>query len=273
MNERGWILVPLDGTRGAERSLTLAGMLARVYDLRLDVVHVLDPTETSAEVGTATTPFEDYGARLVLAYGLPGETRFRTVAGPTAPTLIGIARESAMVVMASHGRGGFRAMILGSVADKVVRSSECPVVLVPTMGDGTVTPRTILVPLDGSSVAEQALPHARRLAEGFGAQVVLMRAFNAIVMADVEFGYYDVPLSLLDDVQAYLDSVALPGEKTVVFEGDPTNAIVATVEDERIDMVVMTSSGKGLAGRLILGSTTDRAMRSVRKPMMIVRAG
>lgn len=270
---RHGILVPLDGSQGAENALDMARILAPIYGARLTLVYVLDPDENAAGLESASANFRRYAEEIIGSRGLPAGTRVRTVVGSPARSLVDLAQDASVVVMASHGRGGVRAMLIGSVADKVVRSSESTVVLVPAVGPPPGIPRIIMVPLDGSSASERALPVARRLAAAFGAKLLLLGAYNPVVAADVEFGYYNVPLSLAEDTERYLRSVAGPGEETVTVDADASTAIITTANLRDVSMVVMSSSGKGLAGRLILGSTTDRVMRSLHRPLMIIRAG
>jgi len=266
------LLVPLDGSSGAENAVAFAKMLAPVYQAQLDIVYVLDPAENSASYEAAAEAFHRYGESLAARHGLPADVQMRIVAGPAAKALIELADASALVVMATHGRGGFRAMFVGSVADKVVRSTGTTTVLVPAVGPPPAVPRAILVALDGSAMAEAALATARRLAGAFGARMVLLRAYNASVAADAEFAYYNVPLSMENDVTQYLAGIANPDEERVVVDADATDAIVRTAAQYDAGLVVMTSTGKGLAGRLILGSTTDRVMRSLHRPLMIIHA-
>lgn len=273
MSNKPSLLVPLDGSAGAENAVAFAKLLAPIYQARLDIVYALDPAENSASYEAAAEAFRRYGESLAARQGLPADVQVRIVAGPAARTLIELADASALVVMVTHGRGGFRAMFVGSVADKVVRSTDTTTVLVPAVGLPPGVPRAVLVPLDGSVMAESALATARRLAGAFGARVVLLRAYNASVAADAEFAYYNIPLTMENDARQYLAGIANPDEERVVVDADATDAIVRTAEQYDAGLVVLTSSGKGLAGRLILGSTTDRVMRSLRRPLMIIHAG
>lgn len=267
------ILVPLDGSKNAENALPLAAMLASVYDAHLHVVHVVEPEHDAATLASATDAFARYGERLVGDYALPRERcRFQCFQGSPAKTILALAEQSAWVVLASHGRGGFRATFIGSVADKMVRGSPVPVLLVPGIGRPAGPPVTVLIALDGSAEAEHGLHTARRIAAAQGARVVLLRAYSVLLTPGSELAYFppELPEMLIDDATSYLATVAQPGEETQVVRGDAATAIVEVSRALDAGLVVMTASGKGLAGRLALGSTTDRVMHSLHRPLVIM---
>lgn len=268
------VLVPLDGSKNAENALPGAAMLSRVFDLALEVVHVLDPAHDSATLEAESRAFDAYGRRLADDYALdPDRCRFQVFRGAAAETILGLAAGAIWIAMSTHGRGGFRAMFIGSVADKVVRGTPVPMLLVPGVGRPPETPSRVLVALDGSAEAERALEPARRIGRQFGAHLTLLRAYSLIppVAAGWEAGYPSEVLEIAaSDASTYLARVSLAGEETVAVRGDPTRAITTTAAEIGADLVVLTASGKGLAGRLALGSTTDRVMHTLHRPLIIM---
>jgi nucleotide-binding universal stress UspA family protein len=136
----------------------------------------------------------------------------------------------------------------------------------------TLDKRPILVALDGSPEAERGLEAARDLAKRAGAKIVLVRAFSIPPPVGIEFAYYppDLLTTMQTAAQEYVAGAAQPGERTVLIQGSPAGAIEQAATDVNAGLVVMTSHGKGLAARLALGSTTDRVLHTVHRPMLIV---
>jgi nucleotide-binding universal stress UspA family protein len=179
-----------------------------------------------------------------------------------------------MIIIATHGRGGFSSTFLGSVADRVARGAECPVLLVPATTESVVH-GPVLVALDGSPESEVALAHARAMAQHLSADVVLVSAYRMPPPVGVEFSYYSP--SMLDSFKAateeYLQKVAVQGEQAYTVQGPAASAITETATQINSGLVVMASSGKGLAERITLGTTTGRVMHSLHRPLLIVPAG
>jgi nucleotide-binding universal stress UspA family protein len=184
-------------------------------------------------------------------------------------------------MMTTHGRGGLSRLWLGSVADRFVRSSVHPVMLVkPTTAPahpGPFEPRRIVVPLDGSPLAEAALPYATSLARAFGARLMLLRGL-------IHFGGFDIAhLSLnpkrLDaeriEVEAYLEErvaavrrAGVEAETFLLRDPGLAEAIANRAED---DLIVMTTNGRGGLDRQVFGSVADKVVRSATCPVMVIR--
>ena len=166
-------------------------------------------------------------------------------------------------------------MFVGSVADKVVRAAKVPVLVIPGLGapaEPVLTP--MVVALDGSEEAEGALAMARRLAQPGGGQLVLVRSYGLPRLRGADFEYFpaEMPATLEKGETEYLYGVAEEGDEKVVVQSEPSEAIRNAADRYDAKLVVMSSSGKGLAGRLALGSTTDRILHSLHRPLLIVPA-
>lgn len=268
-----FILVPLDTSAVAERAVPTAAWLAGLYNLPLKLFYVLDePLETRAG-GEAALSVQRYLEGVVERYSVPGAT-VAVVDGMAAVEILAAAAEARFIVIGSHGRGGFRATVLGSVADKVVRAARIPVLMVP----GTERPvapsagRPVVVALDGSPEAEQALALGREIAVLGACPVALVRAFRLPPPPGIQLAAY--PINLLeaarDDATQYLGGVARAGEQQIATEGEAGTVVLETAEQLDAALVVMASTGKGLARRLALGSTTARVMHAIRRPLLIV---
>jgi nucleotide-binding universal stress UspA family protein len=139
-----------------------------------------------------------------------------------------------------------------------------------------MNPKTILVPLDGSIVAEAALTAAVTLAREGGAKIVLLRAAEAhtLPMTDV----VNAQVMVMRETQEYLadarDRVLAAGVQDVevsAWYGAAPEAIVEAARYRRADLIVMSSHGRSGLARLVLGSVTERVLRTTRVPILVIR--
>jgi nucleotide-binding universal stress UspA family protein len=295
------LLVPLDGSRTAEAALPFATTIGRATGASLALLAVVEeaPIRTLVEHGRmetlagaeqkAMSPADDYLAVCAAALtdqGLRATTR--VIAGDPAEAILAVADEleAGCIVMATHGRGGLQRWIVGSVADKVMRTSARPVLLVrPPAEDGhagLVPIRRIVVPLDGSAPAEAALPPAAELARALGATIVLVRveqpAQAAMTMYD-PIGYIPdlsgLDEQIADEALKYLQQMQskIPAEvpsDVMLLRGAPATTLLEVLSNDPADLVIMTTHGRGGLRRLVLGSTADRLVRAG-VPVLLIR--
>lgn len=142
----------------------------------------------------------------------------------------------------------------------------------------------ILVPLDGSKLAEQALPTALKLATAVGGELILMRVpqyHEVMTMASVGGEMPPVALSGDDsaEAEAYLNELILFHQKNNVHfitrlgEGDPASAIIDTAAAEQVDLIVMSTHGRTGLARWALGSVAEKVLRAAAVPVLILRDG
>lgn len=142
--------------------------------------------------------------------------------------------------------------------------------------------KKILVPLDGSKLAEVALPHAIAQAKLSGGTLVLLRAISPITAAALAEGaaYIDwdrVRADLEADARSYLEGVrerlAAEGLDVQVEcrEGEPADVIIDAEERHGVDLVVMATHGRSGLGRWVLGSVADRIVRAAKAPVLLIR--
>jgi nucleotide-binding universal stress UspA family protein len=216
----------------------------------------------------ALAAMEDYleiTATTLRAGGLRVATALK-IGEPAEEILAAAAEENVgMVVMATHGRGGVERLLQGSVADEVLRTSTRPTLLVrPADHAGpsrTVALRQVLVPLDGSPLAEAALAPATRLMSAETTLLLVRVEPHASPDQIIAAGAY------LDDVQRKLPAGVQA--KTYVLTGTAIDALLDVAQREAVDLIVMTSHGRGGLRRFVLGSTTDQIVRSGR-PVLVV---
>ncbi|HEX6052968.1 MAG TPA: universal stress protein [Gemmatimonadaceae bacterium] len=294
------ILVPLDGSTLAESALTTAVTLAERMGAELHLVHAHRPTvvEELAVYGVtgvaARSTAEHYMQGTVdrLRAASAVEVSADVIDGTAAEAIVAHAASvgSDLIVMASHGRTGASRFWLGSVADGVMRSASVPVLMVRggsgnASGTATSLFSRLLVPLDGSAFAEQALPHAIALAKLSAADVHLLRveepaeSLRTSVWALAPQEPDDLPDRLRrasDDLQTVVERFAsewAPAKPTAEARagrgvGDTITAVAA---ERGTDLIAMTTHGRG-ASRMILGSVADKVVRGTQCSVLLVRA-
>jgi nucleotide-binding universal stress UspA family protein len=275
------IVVPLDGSDNAASAVPFAAKLAKLYDdCPVHLLHVVDPEtiKTPEDFSKFREAFAAHAKDLASRHGIADPVIHVAEGESAADSILRYKWEASarFVVLATHGRGGFQALFIGSVADKVTRGSRVPVLVIPCEES---SPRElhspVLIALDGSPEAEKGLELGRDVAARMEANVSLLRAYSIPPPVGVEFSYYspDVLESFQLAAQEYLDTVAAAGEDKILVQAAPAVAIEEAAKKLDAGLVVMTSRGKGLAKRVALGSTTDRVMHSLRRPMLIVPVG
>jgi len=296
------ILVPLDGSQLAEQALPLAVRIARAAGskLRLVLVHQLPPAPLDPASAKLFTSIDLATRKSERAYLRRVQARLReegvrlssavTLTGVVGPALDTYVRELGidLVVMATHGRGGIRRAWLGSVADHLIRHLEVPVLLVrPEEGRPAEQPAKadrILVPLDGSPLAEEALEAAGRLARAWGAEVCLLQIVAPVLLSvDPALpipSAYDEELTGMSrqQAQAYLDRTAgrlreqgLRASGTAVIGWNAADEILDAARPDQVAMAVLATHGRGGFQRLTLGSVADKLVRGAMVPVLVYR--
>jgi len=287
------ILVPLDGSDRGERALPVAARLAAATGATLHLVRVVEhPAVSTAALYAPVNVYDDlmaaergeaaayldraaaYLDRLRAGADTNGGERPVRIAHPTgdvAALLLDYERDTAidLVVMCSHGRGGLARFVLGSVAERLLRHGTAPTLLVAAWGAPIALERAV-VPLDGSTAAEEALRMVEGLAGSVVREVVLLRAVDG---ADAE-----------PEAERYLREVAgrLTRERLAcqwqVAHDDPAEAIVAAAGTDAL--VVMAASGwphrtqgRSRLAHGALGAVAERVAHGGVAGVLIVRAG
>lgn len=285
------ILLPLDGSQLGERALPFAAALAesaatRLILLRATRAHtLLDVDDSQAQIGVisrAEQYLETTAARL---RALGREAEIHVYYDNPVPAILDAARRHQvdLIVMSTHGRSGLGRMVYGSVADNILRHAEVPVLLVPPTIDHAWPadrPLTVLVPLDGSDLAEAALESARLLAEGLGARLHLLRVVEPPSYPLYGDGYAYIPFD--DEAEranarqyllAQVEKLAARGQHaTVEVAVGPADAIIARIAGEqRTDVIAMATHGRGGLARLVLGSVATGTLRRAHVPLLLTR--
>ena len=285
------ILVPVDGSDFAERAVPYAAMFARSVAARVVLMRVLPhraPGSATDELG-AIQAYLNLDAGVMRAGGLGVETivqRVRPVhADDVARAITATADEqgAGLIVMSTHGRSGFGRWLYGSVTDSVLRQAATPILLVPPHAGRplpTDQPIRLLVPLDGSELAEEAIRSAELLAGATGAELILLRVVEPPTYPLYGEGYAYIPFDPDIEVvearrymQGEVDRLQAAGKRvtarTVV--GHPSAMVARVAHDEGADFVMMATHGRGGLARLVLGSVATATLQRADVPVLLVR--
>jgi nucleotide-binding universal stress UspA family protein len=189
------VLIPLDGSKTAEKVLPYARYLAGKFKIPVELLAVIDiaemATHISAEKGRHLDTMIEVDLRASTTYLRGVATTFRDakvtcmVEKARAEDAIiakGEADTAMLIAMATHGRSGVDRFLLGSVAEKVLRGTANPLLLVrateAAKAEGEAVFKSVLVPLDGSELAECVIPMMGGVAKALDLEVVLFRAYH-----------------------------------------------------------------------------------------------
>jgi nucleotide-binding universal stress UspA family protein len=297
------LLVPLDGSRLSEHALPLAAALARRAGAALRLVRVHPPSPVGEGIAAFATEkaawalaksyLEEVAGRLEACAGVKATTC--VLDGPVADTLREYAtgQVADLVVMSTHGRGPFSRFWLGSVADQLAHLLPMPLLLVrphdaPVELGREPALRRLLVGLDGSSRAEEALAPALALARLTGATVTLLRVAPAPPVYGMDLPPYaaagaaadrDLLEDLRHEAETYLAGVAerLRGEGQAVEARVAAHAHAATALLEEAgragcDLIALATRGRRGLPRLFLGSVADKVVRGAGVPVLLHRS-
>lgn len=298
------ILVPLDGSALAERALPIACDIARRAGGAVQVVRAHVPIAVVGATAEGAIFSQDmlaaddalrqraqkYVDEVATKYGAEWGLRVTAVCEDGSPagliTDIADRTDADLIVMTTHGAGGFTPDWLGSVADSVIRHSHRPVLALPEndaqLGE-PLTLRRILVTLDGSDRASAILPIARDLAIAFGAGIDLIRVVAPYVPGDVvatlaadrpdPFGIDAETVHAkksLGDAGAELEKSGLKVTHTVRVDLSPTRCLLEHVRETGPDCLAIATQGRGVS-RIFLGSVADKLIRSAGRPVLVLR--
>jgi nucleotide-binding universal stress UspA family protein len=291
------IMVPLDGSPLAEQALPVATDLAARAGskVRLVLVHRVPSAPINPASAHLFTAIELASRKSERAYLRAVQARLReqgvrlstaaTLTGPVGLALAEHVRElrTDLVVMATHGRGGVRRAWLGSVADYLVRHLEVPVLLVRA-SEGTQRGGRILVALDGSALAEQALETATAMARFRDAEVSLIQVVAPVLEVPDQMlampTSYDQVLTgeCRDQAQDYLDDLAerlradgLRATAVAVVGWSVADTLLEAASAADVTMIVIATHGRGGLKRLALGSVADKLVRAAEVPVLVHR--
>jgi nucleotide-binding universal stress UspA family protein len=287
------ILVPLDGSELAERALVPALALAEAVLAKVFFISVAIPLSLNLDPKLYQRIIElrQDEARQYLrsiqsrVSSSQAGTETQILVGRAARSIINFAQENEidLIVMSSHGRSGVNRWIYGSVADKVLHNVSCAKVIIhPQAIIEPFSIKRILVPLDGSSIAEQALEPALALAETVSAELIFLRVTTvAQIFGQPVPGWpgLDAVMEATDqEANAYLQGVqAAMGDSPVscslyVTTGPAAESIIDIADSQKVDLIVMCSHGRSGIARWAFGSVTEKVLRSANCITLVIRS-
>ena len=290
------ILCPIDRSPSSLQSFDRAIAIARWQGARL---HLLEVIESVVSPGGSVSPKQagvlnearvalEKDLRQMLVSRRASDVKVEIVMreGNVVREILAQASDSRadLLVIGSHGRGGVQRLVLGSVAEKVLRQATCPVL---TIRRGVSRPRrnrspfkTILCATDLSAAGNNAVAFAKRLARAAAARLIVTSAVEWPFGVPVTSG----PIAELQEVLETNARKALalqlpkpragqPAAKAVVVHGNASAAIVKLARARSADLIVMGVSGRGAVDVVLLGSTTHHVIRRGEWPVLTVPPG
>ncbi|MGB7946899.1 MAG: universal stress protein [Candidatus Binatia bacterium] len=288
------ILVPLDGSILSEGVLPYARAMARAINVPVELLRVNEPVQPN--VPLPAKPVGEYLENIAASFAGITDVKCRVEPGSPADGIVdhAAAQSDTLIAMATHGRSGAQRYLLGSVAEKVLHATTNDVLLVRAEGGdtgGEARLNTVLVPLDGSELAEKALPTATGIAARLKLKIVLVRALVRFFFETPEpvlpvFGTHrqnqkdlwaqagTAATEYLNEKVARLRAEGLSDVSCVLIEDGAEGAAAAIIDlakEISDSLVVMSTHGRSGIGRWLLGSVTERVMRHSSVPVLVIR--
>lgn len=295
------ILVPLDGSKTAEKVLPYARYLAGKFKVPIELLAVVDVVEiashmTSEKVHFLDTIIEDAVQHSTtylrgVATTIAGtNVRCSVEKGRAEDTIIEKAAtdKTMLITMATHGRSGLNRFLLGSIAEKVLRGTVNPLLLIRA-GDeksqGEAMLKSIIVPLDGSELAEAVLPIVADMAKKLDLEIELFRTYHvpynvysgdeglyAVNYEELLAGLRDEAAEYLEKKAADLKRLGVAKVQCITKEGLAADEIISLGRKTPDNLIAMSSHGRSGVRRWVLGSVTELVVRHSGDPVLVIRS-
>jgi nucleotide-binding universal stress UspA family protein len=299
----GRILIPLDGSPRAEVILDQVARIVKREDSEIMLVRaVRAPLSFNRGEEASTYDREREQAQQYLHdvarrfSGRGAKIHGRVVEGlPAEAILEAAAREGAtLIALTTHGRTGIARWMMGSITEKIARSSALPLLIVRSFRSGTqgdlesIPPveipfRRILVPVDGSPSSMSVIGPAEKLAQLYNSEILVLHvrpvAFSpSPVLPGMDAGQFLPPLPLRassdDEVTAKaaerFEQAGLRVARLTV-EGDAASEIFDLAREHKADLVALATHGHSGTGRWVLGTVAERILHTLALPILLVR--
>ena len=278
------ILVPLDGSIGAEAILTELRVLLARHDSEVVLLRVvlppttMNPPEYARLLDERRAEARAYIQRVVGELASAGATARGVVyEGYPAEAILAGAREQAatLIALTTHGRTGLARWDLGSVTEKVLRGGEFPILVTRSFETAEAgatrerrpaqaAMRRILLPIDAGDLSPVAVGPAIELASLFGAEILLVHVLDQDLAGEL-------PMPDIARAQEMVTAAGLHAE-VVLERGDAAGQILAVSAERQADLIVMATHGRSGLKRWVLGSVAERVMRAAPVPLLLIRA-
>jgi nucleotide-binding universal stress UspA family protein len=295
------LLIPLDGSKTAEAALPYGRTLARTLKIPVELLGVVDTSvldnrvfrdsgDSETIIAESIRSSEEYLNRIVKTF--PDDNVSCIVETGRAEDVIieKAGSDATLTAMATHGRSGIDRLLMGSVAEKVLRSAINPLILIraseEAKSEGLALLKSVIVPLDGSELAETVLSPVAQLANALKLEVILLRAYQipmntyAGMEDSYPIDYEKISVALKEEAQSYLERKVAELKRNgieklsfVIAEGSGASEIVALGRRTPDNLIAMCTHGRSGIKRWVLGSVTEKVVRLCGDPVLIVRGG
>lgn len=293
----GCIVVATDFSETANLALDRGLELARRHESEIVLVHAMQadvPPLAAPEMVVVPANYEEvlreasleglaHAAERVRAAGIPVSEHLG--AGRPAAVITERAEElqADLILVGSRGNTGFKHLLLGSIAEEVVRTATCPVLTIHPTDTRSIEPvKTLLFPTDFSEVANQAISAATRLLVGSDEiRVLVVHTFHIAPMVMPLRGFgRGKSLSFVDNAKQLAETATEPTARAlrelgfevevIVERGDPAEIVTELARDRGVDVIAMGTRGHSKIRQLLLGSTTERVVEHAPCPVFTV---
>jgi nucleotide-binding universal stress UspA family protein len=287
------ILVPLDGSLLAEEAIAPAAALLRrsTTSGNLTLVRIINPGSVALDVPGFAPPItesvfqaaleggQEYLAQVAARTPLHG-IRVETIVQMGSSIAAALCQAAAdlkvdLIVMTSHARTGVAHFALGSVAEAVMRSASMPTLILHKDAPAFPSidrdePLTILVPLDGTLVAEAALGPAVQLAAQMRGAIRLLRVLPAHQVATpADRMLANETQDYFAHLRVFIEGHGVPMHQTIAW-GDIADQIVTVAQDYQTDLIAIATHGRTGLDRLREGSITLDILHHLATPLLVV---
>ncbi len=300
------VLVPIDFSADSQRALDYAELLLKFHGGTLHLVHVHELDYSYAAPAVAAMPplvsldeierhYRDRLRKLAAKYAAQGKAHTHVKVGRAFDQICQLAEEinAEMIVIATHGRTGWKRMVLGSTAERVVQHSPCPVLVVreyardpaelaPPAKEAKARGMKILVPVDFSECAQAGLDFAIAFARTWQAELILVHAVHVqpIITPEHMAAYERTPPLGVVERAARMAMRKLVrrvdfGEvayKTAIQVGHPAQQICQVAEDYGVDLIISSTHGHSGFTHVLIGSVAEHVVRHAYCPVLVVPA-
>lgn len=288
------ILIPTDGSTAAENAARHGIALATAFGSQVHLLSVVDKRSYSIAsqyperiVQQQRDALEEQAAKSIQAleaalseHGVACQTAVED--GVPHSTILSYAADHDidLISMGTHGRTGLDRLLIGSVTERVVRSSDVPVLTSRHAPEEPVGYDRLLIPTDGSEAATDAIDHGLAVAEQYDATVHALSVMDVGSLAGAAEGGPDLAgaIEALEDAgRDAVETVAQRGDErgvdvvTHISQGVPFRKIREYITEENIDFVTMGTHGRTGLERYLVGSVAERTVRSSDAPVLTVR--
>jgi nucleotide-binding universal stress UspA family protein len=284
------ILVPLDGSNLADQALAYAEELAIAFNSEVILLYVSEPKEEQYR-HMHQLYLEEVAKRVREHVKKRARIKTAILTGEAAEEIINYAGKNkvSVIIMASHGRSGITAWVMGSVANNVLQATEVPVLLIGVSKPPRKVPpkrlvERVLLPLDGSERGEVAVPYVKKLIDKLGVEVILLGVVAAgqhiRTVGGLDYILYpEAELELVKtEAKEYLDRVyqRLKGGKGALrlelkVSGDVAGEIIKFADRAKASLIAISAHGHSGIEKWVFGSVANKIVQASKIPVLVVR--